>query len=48
MVNSTTTEAREKIKTGSASSWYYKFFNMGFDKIKCDQILQNKVSHKLL
>jgi hypothetical protein len=46
--NSTTTKAREKIITDLESLEFYKFFDVCFTKVKNNQILLNKISHKFL
>jgi hypothetical protein len=45
--NSTTTKAREKIRT-DLESFELNFFDVCLTKFKDDQILQNKNSHRFL
>jgi hypothetical protein len=44
-INSTTTKAREKIRT-DLESFELNFFDVCLTKFKDDQILQNKNSHR--
>ncbi len=46
--NSATTEARVKINTNLESLGFYKTFYVCLTKLKNNQILLNKISHRLL
>ncbi len=46
--NSTTTNARGKISTALESLEFWKFFEVYLTKLKNNQILLNKISHRFL
>jgi hypothetical protein len=46
--SSTTTNAREKIRTDMEALKFLKFFDVGLSKFKNNQISPNKISHRFL